>query len=163
VLAHVVARVFGQVVVDAERVGVAGWQQASKTVAALMFEVLRRHHNVAALLVEHTPSGPHAMSLLELMIAVLLDNGFRPELAVRCYAALARYVLGFAIQLTDTRGDDDGALRGAVAGLDAHRFPATVSVAEHLPVALDDEFTFGLDLLIAGLTQIDDADRRDPS
>ena len=32
-------------------------------------------------------------------------------------------------------------------------FPATVAVAEHIPVPLDDEFAFGLELIIDGLTQ----------
>jgi TetR/AcrR family transcriptional regulator, tetracycline repressor protein len=162
VLAHVVDRVFGQVVIDAERLEAADWQQACKAFAGLMFDALERHRNVAALLVEHMPSGPNAMALRELVIAVLLDNGFAPELAARCYATMARFVLGFAVQLTATSGDDD-ALRRAVGRLDARRFPATVSVADHLPVALDDEFTFGLNLLIAGLTQVHGGDGRDPN
>jgi hypothetical protein len=37
--------------------------------------------------------------------------------------------------------------------LDPRQFPATVSVADHLPVPLDDEFAFGLELIIDGLSQ----------
>jgi hypothetical protein len=37
--------------------------------------------------------------------------------------------------------------------LDPRTFPATAAVAGHLPVHLDDEFTFGLDLIVDGLSQ----------
>jgi hypothetical protein len=33
------------------------------------------------------------------------------------------------------------------------QFPATVKVADSLPVPLEDEFAFGLELIIDGLTQ----------
>jgi Tetracyclin repressor-like, C-terminal domain len=88
------------------------------------------------------------------LIAILLDNGFPPALAARSYATLARYILGFAIQLTSHRDDlDDAGLSQVFQNLDPHQFPATVEVADSLPVPLDDEFAFGLELIIDGLTQ----------
>ena len=37
--------------------------------------------------------------------------------------------------------------------VDPDLFPATVTVADHLPVQLEDEFAFGLELIIDGLAQ----------
>jgi hypothetical protein len=88
------------------------------------------------------------------LIALLLDNGFPPALAARSYATLARYILGFAIQLTGPRDDlDDTGIARVFHDLDPRQFPATVKVADSLPVPLGDEFAFGLELIIDGLTQ----------
>ena len=129
------------------------WQEACKTAARAMFDALRSHPNVAPLLAEDVPLGPNAMAAREGLIGILLDNGFPPELAALSYATLARYILGFAIQLTGTRSDlDDARLNQVFHDLDPRMFPATVSVADSLPVPLDDEFAFGLELIIDGLT-----------
>ena len=119
-----------------------------------MFDVLRRHRNVAPLLGADVMIGPNALAGRERVIAILLDNGFPPALAARSYATLARYILGFAIQLTSHRDDlDDAGLSQLFRNLDPAQFPATVKVADSLPVPMDDEFAFGLELIIDGLTQ----------
>ena len=96
------------------------------------------------------------MALRELALQVLLDAGFPPPVAVRCYATLARFVLGFAIQLNGQEVSDE-ALAEAYGDTsqDAFQdaFPATTAVAPFVPVPLHDEFSFGLDLLITGLAQ----------
>jgi hypothetical protein len=98
------------------------WRAACTTIAQTMFDVLSRHKNLAPLLVHQIPSGPNAMRLRELAIAVLLDNGFPPPLAGRSYATLAHYVLGFAMQL----GGPDTAAASPPTGL-ADVDPAQVS------------------------------------
>jgi TetR/AcrR family tetracycline transcriptional repressor len=63
-------------------------------------------------------------------------------------------ILSFAIQLASPRGDlDDAGLSQVFHNLDPRQFPATVKVADSLPVPLEDEFAFGLELIIDGLTQ----------
>lgn len=153
-VAHVVDRVFGSVELNATELRAMTWQEAGKMAARTMFDALRSHPNVAPLLAEDVPLGPNAMAAREVLIGILLDNGFPPELAALSYATLARYILGFAIQLTGTSGDpDDGRLNQVFRELDPRMFPATISVADSLPVPLDDEFAFGLELIIDGLTQ----------
>jgi hypothetical protein len=69
---------------------------------------------------------------------------------------LARYVLGFAIQLAGSAaasGQQDAELSAAFHELDPSRYPATVAVADDLPVPLEEEFAFGLQLIVAGLEQ----------
>lgn len=153
-VAHVVDRVFGSVELDIARLSTMTWQEACKAAVHSMFDALRRHQNVAPLLAEDVPIGPNALAARERMIAFLLASGFPPPLAARSYATLARYVLGFAIQRTGARSDpDDASLAQVFHDLDPLMFPATVAVAEHIPVPLDDEFAFGLELIVDGLTQ----------
>ena len=88
-------------------------------------------------------------------MSVLLDNGFAPTVAAHAYATLARYVLGFAIQLSGSTAaggqQQDAELSAAFHRLDPSRYPATVAVADELPVPLEEEFEFGLQLIVAGL------------
>jgi AcrR family transcriptional regulator len=154
-IAHVVDLVFGSVEIDAAELSAMTWQEAGKTAAYAMFDVLHRHQNVAPLLVDDVLIGPNAMATRETLIAILLDNGFPPPLAARSYATLARYILGFAIQRSEPRDDvDEAGLAQVFHNLDPRQFPATVKVADSLPVPLADEFAFGLDLIIDGLTQV---------
>lgn len=160
-IAHVVDRLFGEAEFNAEELAAMDWRQACHTVARTMFETLSRHRNVAPLLVEHLPIGPNAMAQREFSIAILLDNGFPPRLAALAYATLARYVLGFAVQLDgpdSPRRLDDARLSARFRDLDRALFPATVAVADSLPVALADEFAFGLELIVSGLSQMRDTE-----
>ncbi|MGA8545684.1 MAG: TetR/AcrR family transcriptional regulator [Mycobacterium sp.] len=153
-IAHVVDLVSGSVDIDDAQLSTMPWPEACKTVAHTMFEALRQHPNVAPLLAEDVPIGPNAMAARERLIALLLNNGFPPALAALSYATLARYTLGFAIQLSSTRSDlDDAGLAQVFHDLDPRQFPATVKVADSLPVPLEDEFAFGLELIVDGLTQ----------
>jgi AcrR family transcriptional regulator len=153
-IAHVVDRVFGTVELDVEKLRAMPWQEACKSASHSMFDALRRHQNVTPLLAEDVPIGPNALAAREQMIAFLLANGFPPALAARSYATLARYVLGFAIQLPSNRENlDDAGLAQVFHDLDPAQFPATVAVADSLPVPWEDEFAFGLELIVDGLTQ----------
>jgi TetR/AcrR family transcriptional regulator, tetracycline repressor protein len=91
-------------------------------------------------------------------LASLLANGFPPPFAARFYAMLARYVLGFAIQANgngESGGIDEAQLSAMLRGFDPSLFPASVAVADSLPVSLEDEFAFGLDLILKGLKSFD--------
>jgi AcrR family transcriptional regulator len=152
VVAHVIDRVFGTAEVDVAALSALPWPEACKAAARSMFDALQQHKNVTPLLVGTVPVGPNALAAREQMIAFLLASGFSPDLAARSYALVSRYVLGFAIQLTGTRtGLDDVSLARMFHDLDASQFPATVAVADHLPVPFDEEFDFGLELIVNGL------------
>ncbi len=155
-VAQVVDRMFGEVELDTEELAAMSWHEALRTAATALFELLGRHPNVAPLLVEQVPVGPNALVHRERSIAILLDNGFPPPLAARAYATLAHYVLGFAIQLTSPSGQqsDDTRLSATFQGMDPALFPATVAVASSMPVPLEDEFAFGLELILNGLDQV---------
>jgi AcrR family transcriptional regulator len=155
-IAHVTDRVLGEIEINAEALAPTSWPEAYRTVAHALFDAVSRHKNVAPLLVEQVQIGPNAMALRECCIAVLLDNRFPPRVAARAYATLARYVLGFAIQVNapSTGQPDDAQLSATFRSLDRSVFPATVTVADSLPVPLEDEFAYGLELILLGLGQV---------
>jgi TetR/AcrR family tetracycline transcriptional repressor len=153
-VAHVVDRVYGEVHLDAAELAGQSWQRSCEVVVRTMYGALNRHPNVTPLLLEQTPFGPNAMAIREICLSMLLDSGFAPDLAARIYATLSRYVLGFAIQFSgspDTHAAQDAE---AFHNVDPSHFPATLAVADDMPIPLDVEFSFGLDLLIKGLGQI---------
>jgi AcrR family transcriptional regulator len=155
-IARVADRVLGEIEINAEALATMSWREAYRTVAHALFDAVSRHKNVAPLLVEQVQTGPNAMALRERCIAVLLDSRFPPRVAARAYATLARYVLGFAIQFnaSNTGPSDDAQLSANFRSLDRSVFPATVAVADSLPVPLEDEFAFGLELILKGLGHV---------
>ncbi|MEV3939092.1 TetR/AcrR family transcriptional regulator [Glycomyces sp. NPDC049804] len=152
-VAHVVDQMFAGVDPIPKDLAASGWEPACRAIARTMFDTLSRHRRVARLLMEQVPLGPHAMALREQCLAVLLGNGFSPRTAARAYATLARYVLGFAVQLDDDPGRGEDTAAAVFGKVDPASFPATALVASSLPTPLEDEFAFGLDLLLAGLRE----------
>jgi AcrR family transcriptional regulator len=156
-VAMMVDHMLGEVDLDARTVSALPWQQACTSFAQHMFDALGRHGNVASLLIGHVPMGPNALAHREQILSVLLDNGFPPVVAAHAYATLARCVLGFAIQLSGpaaATGQQDAELSAAFHELDPSRYPATVTAADDLPVPLEEEFAFGLQLIVAGLERL---------
>jgi hypothetical protein len=99
--------------------------------------------------------GPNAQAHREKILSLLLDNGFPPVVAAHAYATVSRYVLGFAIQLAGSAdAQQDARLAAAFHELDPSRYPATVAVADDLPVPLEEEFAYGLRLIVAGLEKL---------
>ena len=146
-VARVVDTVMAEVRIDAGEFGELSWQQACATVAHRMFDVLRRHPNVAALMVDRVPVGPQMITLRERALQQMLDSGFPPRLALQAWATIARYVLGFGTQLVAAEAEP----QAAWADVELAQLPATMAVAEYFPMALETEFEFGLSLLISGL------------
>ncbi|MFF5367200.1 TetR/AcrR family transcriptional regulator [Streptomyces sp. NPDC013187] len=158
-VAHVVDRMFGAVELNGDELLAMGWERALRTVAHTMFDALARHRNAARLLVEQIPVGPNAMALRERCVAVLLGSGFPPRVAAYAYATLSRYVLGFAVQASGHGGagqPDDAQPTAVFQSVDPHLFPATAAVAGSMPVPIEDEFSFGLELLLSGLARLRD-------
>ena len=150
-VATIVDRMIGEAGLDASTVAALPWQQACISFAQHMFDALGRHGRVAPLLIGHVPIGPNALAQRELVLSVLLENGFTPGVAAHAYATLSRYVLGFAIQHSTADDDQDAKISTVFHRLDPTRYPATVAVADDLPVPLAEEFAFGLRLIVAGL------------
>ena len=155
-VAKLVDHVLGEAVRDAGDLSRMRWEAACRTHAHAVFEALCRHRKLAPLLADHVPVGANAMALREAAIAALLDDGFSSRLAARSFVTVARYVLGFVIQASSdvgARGVDPAHASAFFRGLDRSRYPATISVAELLPEPIEEEFSFGLDLIIVGLKQ----------
>ena len=160
-LAAVVDRILGEIDLGDDEIAPSDWQEACRRMATTMFDVLRRHRNAAPLLAEHVPVGRNAMLHRERGLALLLEAGFAPPLAARAYTTIARHVLGFAMQLSRdgvAEQRDDEQVAEFVHHLDPDDFPATLAVADALPVPLQEEFSFGLQLILAGLAELHEGD-----
>jgi AcrR family transcriptional regulator len=157
VMVYVVDRILGEVDIktDADTLGGTTWQQAIARGASAFSEVLQSHPNALPLLVSQVPVGPNALRNRERSLAVLLACGFRLDLAARAYTAVAHYVVGFAIQQRapgTPQRQDAAKLRDFYRALDANTYPATVAAADELTsVPLDEEFRFGLQLVLDGI------------
>jgi TetR/AcrR family tetracycline transcriptional repressor len=147
-VSHVVDLIFSEAELATKRLGnKKGWEEICRAIAHVMFDTLVAHRNMTPMLVEHVPVGPRAMAFREQVIGNLRAQGFPLDLALRFYATLARYVLGFAIQAGGAADDQDDELRVAdVLG-------ASVAMSGWSPISLREEFAFGLDLILLGMRQ----------
>ncbi|MDT0328544.1 TetR/AcrR family transcriptional regulator [Nocardiopsis lambiniae] len=145
----VVDAVFAEVRLDEALVETSTWDVSIAHIAENMFTVLERHRNVAPLILSEIPMGPHALRLRERCLSVLVTNGFTPLNALRAYATLARYVLGFAVQAASEAASSGAAYR--IEGHGELDLPVTAYVQSVGPIALADEFHFGLELMMDGL------------
>jgi AcrR family transcriptional regulator len=153
ILAYITDRILSQT--NLEGVAFDTWQQACRGGARALYTTLTQHPNAIPLFVTQVPIGPGALAARERGIAVFLAAKFPPQLAARGYTALAHFVVGFALQQPfDETADPEPAsrLRDYYRTLDPRTYPATITVAELLPGAtIDEEFEFGLNLIIDGL------------
>jgi AcrR family transcriptional regulator len=156
-MVYVVDRILGEVDIetDADTLGGTTWQQAIARGASAFSDVLQDHPNALPLLVSQVPVGPNALLNRERSVALLLACGFPLELAARAYTAVAHYVVGFALQQRAPgapQREDAGKLRDFYRALDANTYPATVAAADELTIVpLDEEFRFGLQLVLDGI------------
>lgn len=147
----VVDEVLGEALVDESVLAAAGWEDACRMLAVAMFEALSRHRRSVSLMTERTPVGPNMMALRELSVSTLLHHGFTPETAARFSVTLTRYVLGFAMQFRDDKSASGSLV--ASGAPDPARYPGISAVASYWPIPLEEEFRFGLDLLVLGLAR----------
>ena len=151
----VIDLVMAEIDLDPQDLVAATWRPTCRRLALATFDALSRHRNVASLLAEHPPIGPHAMALREHWIAVLLYNGFPPPLAAHTAVLLARYVLGMATQLVAPNATT-AQLGAAFRAADPAKFPVTAT--HHAPVPLEKTFDFGLELILDGISDLRDND-----
>ena len=156
-MVYVVDRILGEVDIetDADTLSTTTWQEATARGASAFYEVLKSHPNALPLLVSQVPVGPNALANRERSVAVLLTCGFPLDLAARAYTAVAHYVVGFALQQHDPgppQREEAAKLRDFYRALDANTYAATVAAADELTsVPLDQEFRFGLQLVLDGI------------
>ena len=164
ILAYVVDRVLGELTLDEGGAPGQTWQQACARIAEGLYQVLRAHPKLVPLLVSQVPIGPNGLKARERAIAVFLGNGFPPKLAARAYTTITHYVIGFAIQQHAAgapESQESADLRRFYRTLDAKAYPATIKVADYVTGrSANDEFRFGLKMVIDGLNLARSSSRR---
>ena len=136
------------------------WPEQVQAHARAFYAVLERHPRVAPLFSGGGPAGPAGRAARERWLDTLLGAGLPPERAARIYTTVARFVVGFAVQLEAEAAHPENSRRpgepssppaGAPSAPDEQGFPATAAVSQHLAAPLREEFEYGLALLVAGL------------
>lgn len=156
-LAGMVDRVIGAIAVPDEG---ADWRDAMRQRAASARTVLGRHAWVIGLLEAGASPGPNAMRYLNAVIGSLRAAGFSLEDAGRAFMLLDSYVYGHVIQeshLPFAPPEASAQPAAAIAQEALRAFPhlsAMYAHARSYPRSLDDEFAFGLEVVLDGLERL---------
>jgi AcrR family transcriptional regulator len=108
--------------------------------------------------------GPNSLKARDLALGHLLAAGFPPQVAVRVYLSVANYVVGSA-QLDNRSTSQElhppAELRALFQELDPADYPNTHQLMTELSESrADDEFQFGLDALLDGISALLPSDGR---
>lgn len=159
ILDGIVDQVFGEIelpTLDGE------WRTEIWRRAASARQVLRQHPWAIGLLESRTNPGPATLRHHDANIGVLRAAGFSVQMTAHAYALIDSYVYGFALQEAGLPFDGpDSAAEVAQPMMEqftAGAYPHLVELAtEHvLKPGYDfgEEFSFGLDLILDGLTRL---------
>lgn len=136
----------------------AEWPDQVRSVCRGLRRLMLEHPCLAQLLGGRPLSGHETARAAEQLLSVLRSAGFDPETAARTHTTLFTYVLGatsWEIQLAAERRDPEARrrLRTTMESLSAREFPTVVELAAELARTTggDEQFDYGLELLIAGL------------
>ncbi len=137
------------------------WQTALRQRAMAARRVMLRHPWARRVLEQRGTGGPAALAYIESILATLHDGGFSIELAHHALHVLSSRIFGFTQDLFEEPGPTDpppdpAAMARALAG-----YPHVVELAlaaSHEgvlgPCDDDEEFAFGLDLMLDGLERV---------
>jgi AcrR family transcriptional regulator len=122
--------------------------------------VLMSHPGAARVMASGPSRMPNERALTERMLGLLSEAGLPDADVTLAYHALIEYVVGSAA--IDTAGTADSPedvearhrlWRAAYFAASPQEFPHTTRLAARLYPSLDEQFEFGIDLLISGLRQ----------
>jgi AcrR family transcriptional regulator len=134
------------------------WQDQVRALCRNLRRLMLQHPALAQLLAARPLSGHETAAAAEGLLSVLRAAGFGPAAAARGHTTLFTSVLGatsWEIQLAAEKQDPDRyrRLRATMESLSAAEYPTVVELARELAATAsgDEQFDFGLDLLITGL------------
>ena len=138
------------------------WRDELRNRAVSTRAALRRHQWAVGLMEACANPGESNRRLHEAALACLRNAGFSVAEAIHAYSVQDAYVYGYALQERtlglDTRDEWRGVANRQLSqrgtGPDAH--PSTTEVLHHIAehgFSHDEEFLFGLDLILDGLEQ----------
>ncbi|MER7758171.1 TetR/AcrR family transcriptional regulator [Streptomyces sp. NPDC097619] len=165
ILALVVDRVLGEADPAAARssssssqpstdTGTPSWQEALRGTGLGLYAVLRAHPHVVGPLMAQVPVGPNGLAQRERVLHALVAGGLEAGLAARAFTAVAHYAIGFVAQQHGPAAAPGNGpeLAAFYRRLDPAGHPTLIAAAEALTsVPPEEEFRFGLDLLVRGL------------
>lgn len=147
VMAEIITTVAGADLDDA-------WDTILERSAIITFDVLERHPHSAALFAGQVHFGPMGMIRYEESLRLLLGAGLSPTDAVAADHALARLIVGYALQAAAEESPSRAMVSEYYRRLDAADYPSVATVVPALPEDLRAEFVFALRTFMAGLRHL---------
>jgi AcrR family transcriptional regulator len=146
----------------------ADWQASMRVRAVSVRRVLSRRRWAIGLMETRTSPGPATLHHHEAVLACLRDAGFSIQMAAHASAVLDSYIYGFALQeaglLFRTAEETDDISRALLQQMPPDEFPRLTELTlEHILQPTydpDDEYEFGLDLILNGLEPLREAPGR---
>ncbi len=141
----------------------AAWREAMRRRAVSAREVLGRHSWAIGLLEARGSTGPTVMRYLNAILGNLRLAGFSIENAAHAFWLLDSYVYGHVVQETNlpiSTPEEKTASAASVQELiTVDEFPHLVELEEHAltsEYSFDNEFEFGLELILDALEDLDE-------
>lgn len=138
-----------------------GWREEMKRRAVSARQVLKRHSWAIGLLEARMSTGPAVLRYVNAILGNLREAGFSIEDAGHAFWLLDSYVYGHVIQessLSISSSDATNSSPGSNLDNTAREdYPYLVEIGEHAmrsEYSVDDEFDFGLELLLDSLGRI---------
>lgn len=147
----------------------APWDEQVKDIARAVRGVLVAHRDIARASLGTIPTQPNALAITERLITLMREGGLGDQVIAYGLDLLALYATATAYEeslyIRDGLTEQDferwrGEMTSYMASLPADRFPGIVALAGPLTAGTmegDERFTFGLDVLVAGLRAHSDA------
>ncbi len=133
----------------------APWQESMRLRASSARNVLQTHPWAIGLLEDRSSMGPVALRYMDAIIGNLRAAGFDIAMAAHAFWLLDSFVYGQVIQeLSLQVGPGESETGTDFATLDPDAYPHLAAMYRHAGThdyAFDDEFDFGLELLLDGL------------
>ncbi len=138
------------------------WKAAMRRRAISARAMLARHPWAGGLMESRTTPSPTRLRYPEAVVGSLRAAGFSVEMAVHAFFTLDSYIYGFAVQAQNlpsgTPEEIAGMAEGILGGLPAQEYPYLREVIEDYVMKTgyhyEDEFAFGLELILDGLERI---------
>ena len=134
------------------------WPDQVRAICRGLRALMLQHPCLAQLLAGRPLSGHETARVAEGLLGVLRSAGFDAQTAARTHTTLFTYVLGatsWEIQMAAEKQDPQGRrrLRATIEALSPTEFPTVVALTPELSRTTggDEQFDYGLDLLLAGL------------
>ena len=140
-----------------------GWKTAMRQRSISAHEVLLAHPWAALLIMSRFNIGPGMSRYLDATLGRLRDGGFSIEGALDAWHTLDSHLYGFTLQQLSLPFEAEAAPQvsaGVLGQLSADQYPHVVEViTEVMRSGREEDFEFGLDLILDGLQQRLEADR----
>ena len=138
--------------------GAGNWTQLTRQVSHAARRALAGHPQVLPIIVAGPYRGAAFLRLMDSVVATLRVAGFDDDMAHHGWHSLASHVLGYVLQQTVTpalvaaAGAAPARSRDERARLAPREFPNIAAVAPYLDSCdPEDEFDFGVDVILTGL------------